>query len=120
MATRSHLEGARLAGNLNMEKNRYGMGLLKSTGGNVALTADHQPALNIQATAAFNLRLPAASAALKGLWFWLINTSTGAFRATLQTSTGGALVPAAGVNQNRTGMAICTGSVWKTLGTTTA
>jgi hypothetical protein len=109
---RSNLEGARVTNNILGEKNRFGMTQLASTGTAIALGADTPPLIALNLTGATNVKLPAASGN-KGLMFYFVNNSTGAVTATLQTSTGGALVGVVTVAQNKVAMVICDGAKWR-------
>lgn len=95
---RSNIEGARLSNNLLMEGNKQGAVLVPSaTGAAVVLDEDVPPYVGLALTTATNIQLPTEA---RGLRLTLANESTGAFVATVQGSTGGALSPATTLAQN--------------------
>ena len=94
---RSNLEGATIRDCVLLRGNRLGHSLIPSTGTTIVLDGNCTDLVELKLTAATGVRLPLASAN-RGRQITFLNSSSGAFAATLKTSTGGAL-PTSGVIQ---------------------
>jgi len=109
---RSNIEGALIQDNVFLRNNRVGMTTVRSTGTTQVLGANISDYIELRLTAAAGVRLPAASTSQRGRRLTFLNASTGAFTATLKTSTGGALTVAATVQRFKSKSVICNGAAW--------
>lgn len=120
---RSNIEGARIENCILGEGNRQGHAFFNTTGTAIALDGDHPPFIEVNASAAATVNLPAAAAALKGAILRIMNSTTGTALITVQTSTGGAILSAGGaatttIRASAYADFICNGSVWRSNSTT--
>jgi hypothetical protein len=109
---RSNLEGALVMDNIFLRGNRVGMTTVRSTGTTAVLGVNITDYVELRLTAAAGVRLPSAVTVGKGRRLTFLNASTGAFTATLKTSTGGALAVASLVQRNKTKSVISNGTLW--------
>lgn len=113
---RMNVEGADINDCLLRNGNRMGM-LVQSITANFAIPANAPHVIVLTPDAARNVTLPANPQ--RGDFFYIMNTSAGAFALTIQDSAGGALSPAVSVAQSKSTMVIATGTpsapAWKAL-----
>ena len=103
--SRVNLEAPRIEDPLFANGIRHNITVVSGTG-NTTLTEDMGPVISITGTASRTLTLPAATAARRGLTFYIVNAA--AFTVVVQnpTPTTVATVPA---NVGATGMFVCLG-----------
>jgi hypothetical protein len=111
-----NLEGADVNDCLLRNGNRYGV-MTQSITANFAIGPNAPHVIVLSPDAARNVTLPANPQ--KGDYFFILNTSAGAFALTIQDSAAGALSPAVSVAQGKSVMIVCTGTptvpAWKAL-----
>lgn len=81
---------------------------------NFALQADFPPCLIFTPAAAVDVLMPAASADIRGLMFFISNVGAGGI-ITLKTSADAAFSPAITIAANASAIVICTGTTWREL-----
>jgi hypothetical protein len=113
---RMNLEGADVNDCLLRNGNRYGV-MNQSITANFAIGPNAPHVIVLTPDAARNVTLPANPQ--KGDYFFILNTSAGAFALTIQDSAAGALSPAVSIAQGKSAMIVATGTpavpAWKSL-----
>jgi len=108
---RSRVDDAEMRGCMIRHANRFGIST-QTLGGTYAVPPGSPHILMLDTGGvARNVTMPANPR--KGEFYYVFNTSAGAFALTLQDSAGGAMVPAASVAQNGMMMVVWSGTAWK-------
>jgi hypothetical protein len=113
---RMNVEGADINDCLMRNGNRYGV-MNQTITANLTIGPNAPHVIVLTPDAARNVLLPANPQ--KGDYFFILNTSAGAFALTIQDSAGGALSPAVSVAQSKSVLIVATGTptvpAWKAL-----
>lgn len=113
---RMNLEGADINDCLQRNGNRLGV-MVQTITANFAIGPNAPHVIVLAPDAARNVTLPALPQ--RGDFFYIMNTSAGAFALTIQDSAAGALSPAVSIAQSKSAMIVCTGTptvpAWKAL-----
>lgn len=104
---RSNLDGARLAGNLIMEKNRLGI-LAQTLSGTFTMDDDMPHLLFLDPGGASRTVLLPPEA--RGLWYIVVNTADAAETLTVKEDSNTTTIGS--VSQNGIGFFFCDGTTW--------